>query len=267
MKNRQRYISIWLFILSITITLVSIVLIQDKITEATNEHSLELVKEMFNSTSYISMLLLIVQSAICGGLWLVVRNNKIEYEISTELTEQLILKNQRLEKDLINSKKTELKPINNETELKDAISFMPTNNYTFNEISALVLETISKQYEITQGIVYKVDNDSKKLHFSAGYAYYKKESDTYEFGEGLAGQVAKAQRIVNIQSIPAGYIKTVSGLGESIPSHLLIIPVINNSNTLAVIELASFKEFNKDSETQFEHLAEIISEKLLEAKQ
>jgi len=51
-------------------------------------------------------------------------------------------------------------------------------------------------------------------------------------------------------------------LGSSSPRHLLIIPVIVNNETIAIIELASFKEFKKSWVKLFEELAQKIGESI-----
>ena len=111
-----------------------------------------------------------------------------------------------------------------------------------------VLWKVSNDLEAVQGAVFltkQKDKDIKVIELFAGYAYYLPESKilTYEFGEGLAGQVAKDGRLVNISSIPEGYISVISGLGKSSPTNLILVPVKNEQEkVLGVIEIASFSQ-------------------------
>jgi putative methionine-R-sulfoxide reductase with GAF domain len=70
----------------------------------------------------------------------------------------------------------------------------------------------------------------------------------YEFGEGLAGQVAKEGRKINIDNVPEGYITIISGLGAASPNHLLIYPVMQDDQVAAVVEKASFKPISEEDE-------------------
>jgi hypothetical protein len=47
---------------------------------------------------------------------------------------------------------------------------------------------------------------------------------------------------MKITDIPDGYITVLSGLGSSSPSNLLIMPVINENETIGIAELAFFRE-------------------------
>jgi signal transduction protein with GAF and PtsI domain len=98
----------------------------------------------------------------------------------------------------------------------------------------------------------------------ASYAFVLPESQTisYEFGEGLAGQVAKEKKLINISDIPAGYIKILSGLGESNPAHLLLCPIMKDSKLLGVAEIASFKAFNKSHEVLVEKSLALLANDL-----
>ena len=78
----------------------------------------------------------------------------------------------------------------------------------------------------------------------------------------MPGQVAKNKHAMNISDLPEGFI-VASGLGQSSPLHLYFLPLINNDETIAVIELASFKEFDKETEKLFELGANELSAALV----
>lgn len=52
--------------------------------------------------------------------------------------------------------------------------------------------------------------------------------------------------MLSIENIPKNYITVLSVLGSSSPGKLIIIPLIANDNTNAVIELASFTDFPEE---------------------
>ncbi|WP_374723837.1 response regulator [Calidifontibacillus erzurumensis] len=83
-------------------------------------------------------------------------------------------------------------------------------------------------------------------HDNAKKVFYK--------GEGLLGQAVLENRMISLDQVPENYIKIRSGLGESTPRYVKIIPISYEGKVIAVFELASFYPFNE----QHERLLEII---------
>ena len=131
-----------------------------------------------------------------------------------------------------------------------------------------VLWKIANDLEAVQGAIFltkQKDADMKMIELFAGYAYYLPESKvlTYEFGEGLAGQVAKDGRLVNISSIPEGYISVISGLGNSSPSNLILVPIKNEEEEVqGVIEIASFRNFDQKDELFLKEVALLLAKEI-----
>jgi putative methionine-R-sulfoxide reductase with GAF domain len=86
----------------------------------------------------------------------------------------------------------------------------------------------------------------------------------YEFGEGLAGQVAKEGKSVNIRNVPEGYITVLSGLGNASPNALVIVPVWFNDQVAGVLEVASFREFSQEDQSYLQAVAGLLGERLHE---
>jgi putative methionine-R-sulfoxide reductase with GAF domain len=108
-----------------------------------------------------------------------------------------------------------------------------------------LLEGLCKELEASVGVAFmsvKIE-DRRYLEFTAGYAYHLPDSQLlrFEFGEGLAGQVAKSCRAISIQEVPQDYISIVSGLGKASPKSMIILPIIVGESVVGVIEIASFK--------------------------
>ena len=106
--------------------------------------------------------------------------------------------------------------------------------------------------EASQAAAYRVKctEEYSYIELFASFAYHAPEGKaiTYRFGEGLAGQVAKQGECVNVDTVPEGYIKILSGLGKATPTHLIILPVKHNDQVVGVVEIASFKEFSTQQE-------------------
>ncbi len=130
---------------------------------------------------------------------------------------------------------------------------------SLNDLAQKFLWTIAKQLEASQGAFFikKQKENTNVLSFIVGYAYHLPDSEVieFEFGEGLSGQVAKEGKLINIHAVPEGYITILSGLGNATPSAMLIFPIKNGEEVLAVVELASFKDFSKEEENFIQELA------------
>jgi transcriptional regulator with GAF, ATPase, and Fis domain len=130
------------------------------------------------------------------------------------------------------------------------------------EFAQTLLWGVAKEFEASQGAFFIVKKRPKKniLSFIVGYAYHIPESETieYEFGEGLSGQVAKEGKLMNIDTVPEGYISIISGLGQASPSSIIIFPFKSENEVIAVIELASFKKIEKQQENYLKEISEKV---------
>lgn len=129
-----------------------------------------------------------------------------------------------------------------------------------------VLRVVCNELEACQAAVYAATSvDSKRaIRLLTGYALSLPESRTvvYEFGEGLAGQVAKEGKAVNIRNVPQGYLTVLSGLGSASPNALIIVPVLFNDQVAGVLEVASFREFTQEDESYLQSIAGVVAERL-----
>ncbi|MCQ6265270.1 CHASE3 domain-containing protein [Fictibacillus sp. WQ 8-8] len=67
----------------------------------------------------------------------------------------------------------------------------------------------------------------------------------FKQGEGLIGQCVSEKRILVVDRLPADYQVIGTGLGEVRPKSLLIAPVLNEQEVIAVLELASLDTFTE----------------------
>lgn len=65
----------------------------------------------------------------------------------------------------------------------------------------------------------------------------------FRIGEGLVGQCAAENRVLELSRVPDGYIRVASGLGHAAPRSVLIAPVDFEGEVVAVLELASLEPF------------------------
>jgi len=106
-----------------------------------------------------------------------------------------------------------------------------------------LLINLSKTLNLVQGVAYTLNRKEGKYEIKSTYAYYTTDTNRkFEIGEGITGQVAKDQQILLLDNVPQNYIRIVSGLGDSSPRNLIVIPVVFDDETISVLELASFEK-------------------------
>jgi putative methionine-R-sulfoxide reductase with GAF domain len=126
-----------------------------------------------------------------------------------------------------------------------------------------LLSNIAKEFNIVQGLFFVKEKESDVFNIAGKYAYFgEEEPKSFKVGESLSGQAAKNKTVLNLKEIPENYVTILSGLGSSSPNHLNIIPIVYQDETIAIIELASFKEFKKNFNQLFEGMNEQIGKAL-----
>ncbi|MBB6500316.1 response regulator [Pedobacter cryoconitis] len=128
------------------------------------------------------------------------------------------------------------------------------------ELSTHIITELCNYLSAPVGAIYLFNRVKQTLQFSGGYAYQEKKGKIREIalGQGLVGQVALEQRIKQLDEIPADYMKVTSGLGETIPSTIVLLPVLFEEETIAVIEMGLAKEPTEMVHTFFSTITESI---------
>ncbi|MDQ3483879.1 MAG: response regulator, partial [Actinomycetota bacterium] len=93
---------------------------------------------------------------------------------------------------------------------------------------------------------------------SYGYRARKSLANVFHPGEGLVGQAALEKQPILLTEAPSDYIKISSGLGESSPVNIIVLPILFEEQVLAVVELASFRPFSPVDQTFLEQLTETL---------
>ncbi|CDZ76852.1 Autoinducer 2 sensor kinase/phosphatase LuxQ [Legionella massiliensis] len=114
------------------------------------------------------------------------------------------------------------------------------------ELASNLLNKLSELVNVHIGAFYLLNKN--KLELVASYAYTKRKniSNIFELGEGLVGQCAREKKAIVISNIPEDYIKITSGLGETAPRMIMVIPIIFEKQLIAVLEIGTLDLFTDD---------------------
>ena len=152
-------------------------------------------------------------------------------------------------------------------------------------VSKMILSELTPLVSAQHGVFYALtepsDGGEPMLEFQAGYGYKERKhlSNSFRLGEGLVGQCALEKERILLTDVPADYIQISSGLGESPPLNIIVLPILFEGSVRAVIELASFAAFSATHQSLLDQLTESIglvlntvaatsvTEKLLEQSQ
>jgi hypothetical protein len=138
-------------------------------------------------------------------------------------------------------------------------------------LSEKIIAELVKYLKANQGGLFLVqgeEGDTPQLELIACYAYNRKKyiEKTLSVGEGLLGQAYLEKDTVYLTQLPSNYLQITSGLGESNPRCLLIVPLKIQNKVEGVLEIASFQELQKYEIAFVEKLAETIASSIAAVK-
>jgi signal transduction histidine kinase/cellulose synthase/poly-beta-1,6-N-acetylglucosamine synthase-like glycosyltransferase/CheY-like chemotaxis protein/HAMP domain-containing protein len=131
-------------------------------------------------------------------------------------------------------------------------------------VSSMILCELATLVSAQHGVFYSTTStseaDEQILQLQAGYGYQERRhlSTSFRLGEGLVGQCAKEKKRILLTDVPSDYVRINSGLGESPPLNIVVLPVLFEGSLRAVIELASFSSFSVAHQTFLDSITESI---------
>lgn len=130
-----------------------------------------------------------------------------------------------------------------------------SKNEEIHTLGDAFIQELVKYLNAIQGgffIFEESGSEGPVLRLISSFAYNRKKymDRTIAYGEGLVGTCAREKHYMNLTEIPKGYITITSGLGDTPPDNLLLIPVLHENELLGVFEIASLKRF-KQHEIEF----------------
>ncbi|MEZ0386797.1 MAG: response regulator, partial [Verrucomicrobium sp.] len=126
-------------------------------------------------------------------------------------------------------------------------------------VGQTLLSELAPLVSVHQGTIYQMSGDSdRSLRLLAGFATPKGQREKLTLGEGLVGQCALEQQRILLQDVPAHYSPVQSSLGTAAPANIVVLPVLFEGETKAVIELASLHSFTAAQLNFLEQLTQSI---------
>lgn len=145
------------------------------------------------------------------------------------------------------------------------------NNDNIEKLTYDVISNLVKYCDANQGGLFLINDDqenNKYVELVSSYAFNRKKflDKRIEMGVGLVGRSIQEAETIYMTEIPNNYITITSGLGDDNPKSLLIVPLKINDEVYGVIEMASFKEFEKYQIEFVEKIGENIAATLSAVK-
>ncbi|MEO8800330.1 MAG: HAMP domain-containing protein [Polyangiaceae bacterium] len=114
-------------------------------------------------------------------------------------------------------------------------------------ITDMIMSQLTPLVGASYGAFFMMNEDDGKpvLELMSSYAYSERKgvSHRFQLRQGLVGQCAYEKKAIVITNVPADYVTVSSGLGESSPLTIIVLPVLFEGEVKGIIELASFRPF------------------------
>ncbi len=136
------------------------------------------------------------------------------------------------------------------------------------ELSFLIIQKLVTYMNMEMGSLYvasESDPEHPTLELSASYAYERRKyiSLSFEWGEDLPGTCALEKERIFITDVPPDYFNVASGLGNSKPNCILLVPLQVSRRVVGVIELATVRLLRPFEIEFVESLSERIASSLM----
>jgi len=129
-------------------------------------------------------------------------------------------------------------------------------------VSRLIMSELAPLVNAQYGVFYVANRFESEtyLELAASYGAESKDSirQRLDLRQGLIGQCAADKRMILLDNVPSDFLRITSGLGDAAPANVIILPALFEDEVKAVIELASFREFNDTHQSFLIQLMESV---------
>ncbi|WP_037261646.1 HAMP domain-containing protein [Kibdelosporangium aridum] len=124
-------------------------------------------------------------------------------------------------------------------------------------VAELIMDELTPLVSAQFGAFYLADDAELRLIGSYGHPDDTR-ANRFRLGQGLVGQAARVRRTIEVDDMPPDYITVSSGLGETRPTNVIVLPIVVEDQILGVIELASVHRFTQIHRDFLEQLMETV---------
>jgi HAMP domain-containing protein/CheY-like chemotaxis protein/signal transduction histidine kinase len=119
-------------------------------------------------------------------------------------------------------------------------------------VGRMLLSELAPLVDAQQGTIYQMERGetgetgegaAKTLRLLAAYAQREDHPQRIGLGVGLVGQAAEEKQRILLNDVPPHYTAIRSSLGSAAPTSVIVLPVLFEGETMAVIELAALRPF------------------------
>jgi PAS domain S-box-containing protein len=129
-------------------------------------------------------------------------------------------------------------------------------------VGRLILTELAPLVGVQRGVFYLANSDDEPARLSLLATYPRHISPAppamLTFGEGLLGQAAEDRRRIHLRDVPRDYASISSALGGAAPRSVVLLPILFEDETRAVVELASIDDLSEIQIAFLDQLGESI---------
>ncbi|WP_040742933.1 HAMP domain-containing protein [Nocardia tenerifensis] len=142
------------------------------------------------------------------------------------------------------------------------ISSLMQGQRDLHVVAELIMDELAPLVGAQFGAFYLADDTATQAEVRLISSYGSPQGpDTpsrFTFGQSLVGQAARSRRTIDVDNVPGDYLTISSGLGQTSPVNLLVLPIVVEEQVLGVIELASLHRFTRIHRDFLDQLMETV---------
>jgi hypothetical protein len=208
-------------------------------------NSLLTVKDIRNEGWIIVFMMILIAACVVMFLFAIRLSDQDAFQ--ENLDQIIAAEKEKLTKRMEEKKSQAQESLYEETDISERITQVLSGLNAAKSIDTFgskLLMNLSKEIEIVRGVFFFREEKGDVYICKGEYAITGKKPEPFKLGENLSGQVAKNKTLMSLHEIPENYFKAESGLGGALPRHLFLFPLLYKNETIAVVEVATFKKID-----------------------
>lgn len=109
-----------------------------------------------------------------------------------------------------------------------------------------ILRCMAEELGSLVGAFYLYEHDELSLKSTYAFTHRRGIRNRFGLGESLVGQAGLEQKLMVVEDLPPQYATVSSGLGEAVPTQVLLVPLMLNGKLLGVLELMAFRHYTEE---------------------